>query len=120
MVDPNNQIGTLALQVYHQSLKDSVLTHISMGGRLLSAFDGELVSSQATNTIPKMGKELRLDVTEAIRAQLAAGKGGVAYFRLQVENESKLDSSSDAFIQFRGFHSKEQSERPHLEITCGE
>ena len=120
VIDPNNQIGTSALQVYHQSLKDSVLTNISTSALKLSAFDGELVASQAAATIPKMGKELRLDVTQAIRAQLTAGKGMVACFRLQLENEGKLVSSSDAYIQFRGFHSKDVSDVPHLEITYGE
>ena len=120
VTDPNNQIGAAVMQVYHHSLKDAVLTNISTTTGRITAYDGALVASQAAATIPERGKELRLDVTQAIRAQLTAGKGGVACFRLEVQNEGGLDFSSDAYIQFLGFHTKNESARPQLVITCGE
>ena len=120
LVDPNNQIGKQALQVYHQSLKDSALNNISINARSLSAFEGKLAASRAANTLPARGQELRLDVTQVIRAQLIDGKGGVACFRLQLENDGNLDASSDAYIQFRGFQGKDVSDGPHLVITYGE
>lgn len=120
LVDPTTQIKSQALEVYHQSLNGHYLDDIAAEPRSLSADDGKLAATRIATPPPQFGKEIRFDVTQALRGQLTASKLDVACFRVQLEDDGHLETSSDAYIQFRGFNSKNPSDAPRLEITYEE
>jgi hypothetical protein len=111
--DKTGQLDGRELQFFH-----TALTVTPEGNdHTTEANSGTPVATLRVDLVPGLGKEIRFDVTEALRAQLKAGERMVGAFRIQLSDDLDIKPGSDAFVQFRGFHSPVAADRPLLELS---
>jgi hypothetical protein len=111
--DKSEQLEGRELRVFHQALRFSPSSSPVVDG----VNEGTKVAAFPVGQLPTINRELRIDVTDALRAQLRAGGGMVAAFRFELSDDLDIKPGEAAFIQFRGFHTPIDSDRPILEIT---
>jgi hypothetical protein len=110
--DPAVRLGERKLQIFHLAAPRSTLARFDQD----VAVGGSKVLEIGSEALPRRGSPLVIDVTAAVKAQLATRGRPVAIFRLELQDALSLDPEEPAFVQFLGFHGNVADSRPQLEL----